>query len=48
MRKARTPFVRPGIPALRRLAMINVNPFGGGNPFLPNSVTNPFSPTVWR
>ncbi len=26
----------------------NVNPFGGGNPFSPNSVTNPFSPTVWR
>ncbi len=24
------------------------NPFGGGNPFSPNSVTNPFSPTVWR
>jgi hypothetical protein len=28
--------------------MINVNPIGGGNPFSPNSVTNPFSPTVWR
>jgi len=24
------------------------NPFDGGNPFPPNSVTSPFSPTVWR
>jgi len=24
------------------------NRFGGGNPFSPNSVTNPFNPTVWR
>lgn len=24
------------------------NPFGGGNPFSSNCVTNPFNPTVWR
>lgn len=24
------------------------NPFGGGNPFSPNRVTNLFSPMVWR
>ena len=34
--------------AVCRFAMIHVNPFGGGNPFSANSVTNPFSPTVWR
>jgi hypothetical protein len=37
-----------GSPRSSEARMINVNPFGGGNPFSPNSVTNPFSPTVWR